>query len=142
MKYNPISGKLNRLDSRQGEQLLGRFCVLPRFQWFLRHHAAIDTLDAVRVRNKEVENWTANVFGVIVGYNWPTGSRRKLELSLRSGGFGRSHMEWLPPAAHVAGWANTAAGLGRLAPSLKGEIWNGLNLVHYGTEASTPAPKA
>ena len=64
--------------------------------------------------------------------SWPVGSRRQLELPLRGGGYGYGNMEWLAPASHVSGWADTAAAVPRLAPSLTDEVLAGLHYVEKG----------
>ena len=51
-------------------------------------------------------------------------------------------MEWQAPASYVSGWANTAAAVPRLAPSLSDEVLAGLHYVERGDESPLPKPVA
>ena len=56
---------LEKINNLQGMQITGRYCILPKLDWALGHHAAMLMKEAINTRNSAVKIWRNTVFGLV-----------------------------------------------------------------------------
>ena len=106
--YAQEAAAMEDLRHPQALQLLGRYCVFPGLQWYLRQHAAAETTEAQHTQRQAYQRWVGVLVGRPAGVELPGETWRQVHIVTRAGGVGAADTTGLAALAHVSGWAATA----------------------------------